>query len=106
MKYNVFIEQLIYLEVEVEAEDHQDAAERVALAAATDPNFLVTHPQYYIDEIECEVTTVAEKEAANKDAMSLETYNSRVVVFDAETVNGWLCELARNYGTPVGGGDV
>jgi hypothetical protein len=103
MKYNVFIEQLIYVEVEVEAEDHQDAAEKVALAACTDANFLTSHPDYCIDEIECEVTTVAEKEAANRDEMSLELYNSRVVVFDAETVNKWLGELARAYGTPVTG---
>jgi hypothetical protein len=94
MKYSVFLTQTVYVEVELEADDYQDAAERVALAAATEPDFLERHPEYLIDEIDCEVVTVADKTAVNADSITLADYNSKVVVFDADTVAKWLGELS------------
>jgi hypothetical protein len=94
MKYSVFLSQLVYVEVELEAEDPTDAAQRVVLAAATEMDFLQRHPDYMIDELEAEVVTVADKTAVNADSITMADYNSKVVLFDAETVNSWLGELS------------
>ena len=83
MKYSVFLSQLVYVEVELEAEDPTDAAQRVVLAAATEMDFLQRHPDYMIDELEAEVVTVADKTAVNADSITMADYNSKVVLFDA-----------------------
>jgi len=98
MKYSVFLSQLIYVEVELEAEDPTDAAQRVVLAAVTEADFLERNPDYIVDEIEAEVVTVADKTAVNSGRITAGDFNGCVVLFDAETVNSWLGELS---GHPV-----
>lgn len=97
MKFSVFVSHLTYCTIEVEAEDHQDAAQKVVAAVASDPRFALQQPTAEIEDIECEVVTAADAAAVNSDAINFEEYNGRVRVFDVPTVNAWLGELSPNY---------
>lgn len=96
MKFSVFLSHMVYCEIEVEAEDYTDAAQRVALAAAIERDFVLHQPAHMMDDLEVEVVTVADKLAVNGDIISLADYNSKVVVFDSATVNSWLGDLSPN----------
>lgn len=97
MKFSVFVSESIYFVVEVDAEDHLDAAHKVALAAATDDTFLIRHPGAELDEVELEVVTVATQQQVDRDEISMEAYNAAIVTYDAETVNEWIGPFIHGY---------
>jgi hypothetical protein len=102
MKYSVFVTTTVFCTVEVDGEDPEDAARKTALAIATDEGFLSQRGKdHMIDEIEFEVSTVADVEAmAAASDDDLFEFDKKIICFDAETVGQWLSELLQNYGVP------
>lgn len=106
MKYSVFVSTTVYCTVEVEGEDPEDVARKTALAITMDGDFLTERGKdHMVDEIEFEVSTVADVEAmAAASDEDLLGFDKKIVCFDAETVGQWLSELMLHYGAPHEGG--